>query len=74
MPKKKDIDFNKYKDLATASKFGVKKRVNNIINLYSERKIYNIKTALNLLNQLTDKRKKRGENKKKTRRFRGTEV
>ena len=58
MPKKKDIDFNKYKDLASASKFGVKKRVNNIINLYSERKIYNIKTALNLLNQLTDKRKK----------------
>ena len=57
MPKKKDIDFNKYKDLASASKFGVKKRVNNIINLYSERKIYNIKTALNLLNELTDKRK-----------------
>lgn len=36
----------------------VKKRVNTIINLYNDRKIYNVKTALNLLNQLTDKKKK----------------
>ena len=57
-PKKSIVNFNNYRDLASASKFGVKKRVNNIINLYNERKIYNVKTALNLLNQLTDKKKK----------------
>ena len=59
MQKKKALDlFNKYRDLASASKFGVKKRVNKIIDLYNERKIYNVKTATSLLNQLTDKKKK----------------
>jgi hypothetical protein len=57
-PKKSIVNFNNYKALASASKFGVKKRVNTIINLYNDRKIYNVKTALNLLNQLTDKKKK----------------
>ena len=59
MPNKKSIEIlNNYKDLAKASKFGVNKRVNNIIDLYSARKIYNIKTAKTLLDQLTDKKKK----------------
>ena len=59
MPPKKSIEiFNDYKDLARASKFGVKRRVDNIIDLYNARKIYNIKTAKTLLEQLTDKRKK----------------
>jgi hypothetical protein len=57
-PKNSIVNFNNYKDLASASKFGVKQRVNTIINLYNDRKIYNVKTALNLLNQLTDKKKK----------------
>jgi hypothetical protein len=50
--------LNNYKDLARASKFGVNKRVNNIIDLYNSRKIYNIKTAETLLDQLTDKKRK----------------
>ena len=57
-PKTSIVNFNNYRDLASTSKFGVKKRVNTIIDLYNERKIYNAKTALNLLNQLTDKKKK----------------
>jgi hypothetical protein len=57
--KQKYLDlFKQYKDLASASKFGVKKRVINIIDLYNERKIYNVKTATSLLNQLTDKKRK----------------
>ena len=58
MPKKTLDFFNQYRDLASASKFGVRKRVNNIINLYMERKIYNVKTATSLLSLLTDKTKK----------------
>jgi len=58
MTSKKSLDiFNNFRNLADASRFGAKARVKNIIDLYNERKIYNIKTAKALLSQLTDKKK-----------------
>ena len=50
--------LNHYRELASKSKFGVKKRVENVIALYNSRTLYNIKTIKNVLDKLTaDKRK-----------------
>ena len=52
MSTKKPLEiFNNFKNLANASRFGVKARVKNIIDLYNERKIYNIKTVTGTTNR-----------------------
>jgi hypothetical protein len=58
MNNKNSIILNHYRELASKSKFGVKKRVENAIALYNSRTLYNIKTVKNVLDKLTaDKRK-----------------
>ena len=49
-----DYDTNVVK----GTEFGNKKRVNNIIDLYNNRKIYNVKTAIGILDKLIDTKKK----------------
>ena len=56
--KKYLVILNNYKDLAGRSKLGVKKRVDNIIDLYNDRKIYNFKTVKAVLDKLTGSTRK----------------
>jgi hypothetical protein len=51
----KNLDY--YANFVKGVKFGNKKRVNSIIDLYNNRKIYNIKTAIGILDKLIDTKK-----------------
>jgi hypothetical protein len=59
MPRKNLNNLDYYTNFVKGTKFGNKKRVNNIIDLYNNRKIYNVKTAIGILEKLIDTKKKK---------------
>ena len=52
-------NLNLLQDYKTVYKRKFKNEINNLINLYEDRKVFNVKTVRNVLDKLTDKDNKK---------------